>query len=1368
MRKSTIIFFNFLTLLCCVSAQAAEWTTYFAYNNVTQIAMASDEVFAISDGSLFSVDKQTEKITKYDRLSGLNGTGINCIHYDSIGKQLIITYGDGKIDLLTSSGVHYISDLYTKDMTQRKDIYNVTIYGRTAYLSTHYGVQTMDLRENKLVDSYWLRPGGEETPIGDVRIIGDSIYAFGQSGTNTADSLFYASLHDNIVDYTFWKREKNTGRISRDTDKGKHYQDAQSNWYAGGSVGITRITAIDTLNYKPDGPLSNIPYRLTATKDGVFVVQGGRWDAQYNRDGIIMRYDGTRWINIRRSSIETKLPAGQPALDFMNVAVDPKNKHHYYITSFGTGLYEFDHDTLVRHDIADTTKNLLTSSYIKNPQRYTRLDFVQYDKDGNIWLMNGGGAGIRHHLVSIDTNYVWHGLSVLENDNKIPLYTPGGLIIDYIHPNYKWISAARYNTCLCLLDDNGTRFDGTDDRTIRRTQWTNQVGQTFQPNAIYAMIQDVSGRIWIGTEIGAAYIDTAGDYFTSDAIVQPAVIDGNGENPITSLAINAICQTPDGKIWLGTQNLGVYVLNSLATEIVAQYTTENSALPSNGILSLASDGDGLVWIGTEAGLVSFLPDEDPSGTKPNDSDDSSLEQGSMQQWRLHLSYRDATEIAATPDHIYAIANNSLFSFNRADETLDYWSRATGLNGTTISHIAYDANSKNLIVAYEDGRIDLINKDGSIKQMPDLNLKAGSMNVTINSIAIGSRCVYLAMTFGIIAINPKKGEVSDTYYIGSEASSVDVLRIIEKGDSLYAFTSDYIYCASLKDNLVDYAYWHKSPITTNRLQDAALFHDKIYTLQNDSLYYLDGNNWQLVVSQPIDWIHVSGGQFLLCTEEHNLYRLMEDHQLSGLCNNYYIHDAVYSQGEYWLGEKNWGLIRLTKEGDDYYHTTGPNNNSAYFLGNAHGQIYSAIGGRWATEYINYAAINIFTGTEWIGRDYSDIQSQGLPLVLDPVSIAIDKNDASHFYVATYGTGVVEFRNYDATMLYSYHNSTLRPVNNSVPKDFYTRTDGIMLDEHDNLWVMNATRIGQPVHIMTPNGIWHAISMRYNGSDIQFTTPAGIWIDRRNSHHKWMFDQRYSQRVILLDDKGTPIDGSDDKCMARNAFVDQNGNSIAPSEFRCFAQDQTNRIWIGTEKGLILIPASVDFFTSNACRRVIIPRNDGTGLGDYLLGDEQINCLAVDGGNRIWIGTANSGLYLIEDDTITVAHFTENNSLLPSNSILSITILPETGEVFVGTSRGIASYRSDASEPHKDMSNVYAYPNPVRPNYGGMISITGLMDNTVVNIVDAGGNLVCKTKSHGGTAVWDGKLPDGRRATPGVYTALCNANGGHTAVKILVIR
>ena len=194
-------------LLVPCSLQAEQWKTYFAYNNVTQIAMTPDKVYALSDGSLYSVEKQTGALTVYNRQSGLHSNGISCIYYDDASQQLIIGYGTGKIDLLTANGVKYIGELYDKDMTQRKTINNITVAGHTAYLSTAFGIQLMNLRIDRLTDSYWLRPGGVETDVQDVVIARDSIYAF------TSDSLFCAALKDNIVDYTFWKLERRTGRI---------------------------------------------------------------------------------------------------------------------------------------------------------------------------------------------------------------------------------------------------------------------------------------------------------------------------------------------------------------------------------------------------------------------------------------------------------------------------------------------------------------------------------------------------------------------------------------------------------------------------------------------------------------------------------------------------------------------------------------------------------------------------------------------------------------------------------------------------------------------------------------------------------------------------------------------------------------------------------------------------------------------------------------------------------------------------------------------------------------------------------------------------------------------------------------------------
>ena len=786
-------------------------------------------------------------------------------------------------------------------------------------------------------------------------------------------------------------------------------------------------------------------------------------------------------------------------------------------------------------------------------------------------------------------------------------------------------------------------------------------------------------------------------------------------------------------------------------------------MPSDGILSIACDiQNGHVFVGTGEGLVEYDPNGWDERINELENEGVSEDEGSMQQWTLHFSYVNPTEIAASSKQIYAAANGSLFSVDRTDGELNYWNKATGLRGNSVAHIAYDVHSSKLIIAYENGQIDLMNEEGEVYTMPDISMKAGSVDVDIHSIYVGRQNTYLAMSFGIIVVNTKRGEVSDTYYIGANAASVDVQLVTEWNDTLYAFSYDRMYKAALRDNLVDYSYWQSEALPFEQASQVATHKDKLYVLAHDSLYRREGMNWLLVRPEKIVWMHANDGQLLAYQSGTGLHSLTDEDQWKGICATYVATDAVYSNGEYWLAEEGKGLVQLGTESDQFFRPEGPMSNFGYRLYAAHNRIYVAPGGRWATQFNRQSSLSIYDGQSWSGIPWPDTWYYTGHAIIDAVSYGIDPTDAGHFFVATYGTGVFEFKDYKGYAHYDSSNSTLRKATDDASDYYFTRTDGAMMDKQGNLWVLNATSIGSPIHVRNSFGQWKALDLPFS-----FTTPYGIWTDSRNENRKWLFDQRGDNKgVILLDDGGTPTSTFDDRYVKRSSWIDQNGNTVTPSSFYSFAQDHTDRIWIGTDKGIVLIPSGVDFFSSNSCHRIIIPRNDGTNLGDYLLGNEQINCLAVDGGNRIWIGTASSGLYLIEDDTITVAHFTENNSLLPSNTIQSIAILPKTGEVFVGTDRGIASYRSDASEAQEDMSGAYAYPNPVRPGYSGVISITGLMDNTVVNIVDAGGNLVCKTKSHGGTAVWDGKLPDGRRATPGVYTAMCNAANGHTVVKILV--
>ena len=185
----------------------------------------------------------------------------------------------------------------------------------------------------------------------------------------------------------------------------------------------------------------------------------------------------------------------------------------------------------------------------------------------------------------------------------------------------------------------------------------------------------------------------------------------------------------------------------------------------------------------------------------------------------------------------------------------------------------------------------------------------------------------------------------------------------------------------------------------------------------------------------------------------------------------------------------------------------------------------------------------------------------------------------------------------------------------------------------------------------------------------------------------------------------------------------------------------------------------------CGNILYNEN---GITEYLLAYESVTSIVVDGANRKWIGTEGSGLYLMsEDGTETIEHFTTDNSPLPTNKIMSLAIEPRSGVVYVGTDGGLMSYQSDATEPLDDFSTAYAYPNPVRPEYEGVITLTGLMEESTVKIIDAGGNLVYETLSNGGMATWNGKNHSGKRVTSGVYTALCHSGSSHQEIKILIM-
>ncbi|MDE6468447.1 MAG: hypothetical protein K2L28_06065, partial [Muribaculaceae bacterium] len=278
--------------------------------------------------------------------------------------------------------------------------------------------------------------------------------------------------------------------------------------------------------------------------------------------------------------------------------------------------------------------------------------------------------------------------------------------------------------------------------------------------------------------------------------------------------------------------------------------------------------------------------------------------------------------------------------------------------------------------------------------------------------------------------------------------------------------------------------------------------------------------------------------------------------------------------------------------------------------------------------------------------------------------------------------------------------------------------------------------------------------------------------KKSRYKLFVPSAPEHGIVFYDDRGTPLNFADDVFVQIDDFTDTEGNILTPYSFQCAVEDENGNVWVGTNTGLFYFKPADAFTPDFRVKRPIVPRNDGTNYGDYLLPSESIYGIAVDHSNRKWIATGASGAYLVSaDGTKILANYTSANSGLPSDVVECVATDPNGNSVFFGTLAGIATFNSDSAPAAEDYSDVYAYPNPVRPDYTGWITVTGLMDNSLVKIADAAGNVFFQGRSEGGMISWDGCDPSGRRVRTGVYFVFASQNESGSAsgavTKIMVI-
>lgn len=477
------------------------------------------------------------------------------------------------------------------------------------------------------------------------------------------------------------------------------------------------------------------------------------------------------------------------------------------------------------------------------------------------------------------------------------------------------------------------------------------------------------------------------------------------------------------------------------------------------------------------------------------------------------------------------------------------------------------------------------------------------------------------------------------------------------------------------------------------------------------------------------------------------------------NRLNVRDA--STGLWWI-RNDAGLLAcytLTTDGTRTYKTEGvlpegPASNRFYRLYMHGGKLYS-VAGFWAQE--NNAGfpgeVHVWNGQNWsefeqptsqmIGHDYIDL------LCMD-----FDPKKEGHVMVGAKG-GVYEFQDGKFIKHYGRQNSVLE---SGVNSDNYTIVSTLKYADNGDLWVLNS---------MVDNPIWkieHGSGNWVNYPHPEMSTPAkynlvSLLQSRNNKNIMWFANNYYMENRLYA------YDFVNDKLVGHGPnFTNEDGTVITPVMVYALAEDLDGNVWIASSNGPFYISSADAIAGNDAFIQHKVPRNDGTNLADYLLSDVKTRCIAVDGANRKWMGTEN-GVFLISSDCNTLLqHFTTENSPLPSNTVYDICIDNNSNIVYFATERGLCSYASDATQPSEEMTkdNVYAYPNPVTPEYTGKITIVGLSFNADVKIVTSNGVLVNQGRSTGGSYQWDVRDLKGKRVASGVYMVQAATETGDKGV------
>ena len=732
------------------------------------------------------------------------------------------------------------------------------------------------------------------------------------------------------------------------------------------------------------------------------------------------------------------------------------------------------------------------------------------------------------------------------------------------------------------------------------------------------------------------------------------------------------------------------------------------------------------------------------------------------EWQSHFNYLSGVEVEEADNKVFFASENGFFYLDKEDNSYRYLSTNSGLSDFKITSMVALPDNSGVIIGYDNANLDIL-QENTISNYSRLKDEINREDKRIYHLLPVNNLLYISTGFGVVVLNLDNFLIEENYFnVGPEGSRIQAFGATVFRDSVWLATQKGILAASLDPsvNRQDFTNWYlftiqDGIISNTPFVDIATFNNRIYTVASNGDIYEYDQFWSpstFTVPEPVQNISVSGNALFMGYDGG--FGTFDGTNFSTNTNGFFDVSDVSSIGnKTWVADNEAGLIEIDAQtlyrSPESLPLTTP-FNLVYSEGTMH-----ALAGGFSR---NGTSFSILTGlSRYEDRIWSTFSENPLPQFI-PVDQSADWVDAEVIgdltIVASFQSGlhIIDIDNNSSTLDAGSPGTSLQY---SQEEPLKTKISALAKDGNGQIWLANFDS-SVPLHKWDGREEWQGFNLITSGSryliDVRTSPFNNVWLK-------------------LSDRSGGGLLAFDPENLVERRVSTQDDNGALPSNFITDYQfDLDGILWITTDEGVVYLDDPTRALAQNSdglffAVEAIIPVFEG----QFLFRNTRVNCIAIDGGNRKWMGTENGAWLFDEDINELVDHYTTENSPLPDNNVIDIEVNNQSGEVFISTEKGVVSFQSDAIEEEDNLDELKIYPNPVRPGYTGLITIDGLIRDALIKITDISGNLVYETYSNGGRATWNGKTANGQQVGNGIYLVLVATNDGSQKIagKIAIV-